>query len=645
MSQQIKNTFAKTVTKRRADLLVAVVGLLLLAAYLYNLTGWLIFDDEGEYLYQVWRMTLGEIPYQDFLTPQLPVFLYAGTAVMEVAGVALLPMRVYTVLLAFGSGILLYLAGRRHRGPLTGALAAGLFLLHSDVFRETRIFRNEPVFLFFVTAGLVIATWDVEKVSWRRLAAAGICFGLATMSKLFGLLPAAGVGLWLLWRWWRKRQRLAPLLQEALALGAPLVLVVGLIAGVFSLFVPQFFDLTVGHHLAQGSDLAAAEVAQNKFGLYAEYAALYPIFTATAVISALIGLFRGDTRSAWAWQLPLVLSFLALSRQLGQRHFMFILPAAALLIGWLLADALNGRYRKWGRLFAVVALAGILIPAVQTNLYRASWVDRDTSQMVDLIKEHTRPGETILADDIGLAYYARRPTTYSGAALSHGAATSGQITGEILIDEIVADDVRMVIIDESLLTGNHMVYLRDYPRFHRFLEHNFDYLGNFRRDYQELGVWLREHGAPISVTDPLTIPTRQRVHFGENLLLLGYDLPDEPLQPGDTLHFTLYWTADAPADHYWSVFTHLRAPDGSLIGQHDKVPYDGLYPPTRWWPGQIVDDDYAIHIPDDAPAGEYRIAVGMYDFQTGERLQLWDEANTPLNNGQVYLEQRINIGP
>lgn len=635
----------KFLDRHRADLLAGALGVLLLAGYLYNLTGWRIFDDEGEYLYQIWRMTLGEIPYHDFLTPQLPVFLYAGTAVMEVAGIALLPIRLYTVLLAFGSGAFLYLAGRRHRGALAGALAAALFLLHSDVFRETRIFRNESIMLLFVTAGLVIATWDVEKVSARRLAAAGLCFGLATMSKLFGLLPAAGVGLWLLWRWRQRREPFAPLLEQAVALGGPLLLVVGLIAGGFALFVPEFFELTVGHHLAQGSDLGAAAVAQNKLALFADYAGLYPIFSAAAVISALIGFIRGDARSAWAWQLPLVLAFLLLSRQLGQRHFMFALPAAALLTGWLLADALSGRYRRWGRLFAVVALAGIFVPAVRTNLYRAGWVDDDTAEIVALIEEQVPPGETILSDDIGLAYYARRPTTYSGAALSHGAVTSGQITGEILIDEIVADDVRMVIVDESLLTGNHMVYLRDYPRFHRFLEHNFAYLGTFRRDFQELGVWRRDGDAPIVVEDPLAIPVRQRAHFGENLLLLGYRLPDESLRPGDTLTFTLYWTAEAPAEHYWSVFTHLRAPDGSLAGQHDKVPYGGLYPPTRWWPGQTVDDDYAIQIPEDAPAGAYRIAVGMYDWQTGERLPLRDDAGTPLSDGQIFLDHTITVAP
>ena len=65
---------------RSVDGLALALALLLLMGYLFNLTGWRIHDDEGEYLYQLWRMTLGESPYRDFLTPQLPVFLYAGSA-------------------------------------------------------------------------------------------------------------------------------------------------------------------------------------------------------------------------------------------------------------------------------------------------------------------------------------------------------------------------------------------------------------------------------------------------------------------------------------------------------------------------------------------------------------------------------------
>jgi hypothetical protein len=66
----------------------------------------------------------------------------------------------------------------------------------------------------------------------------------------------------------------------------------------------------------------------------------------------------------------------------------------------------------------------------------------------------------------------------------------------VLIEEIVVDDVALVIVDESLLTGNHLVFLRDYPRFRRFLERNFDYEGPIRRDYQELAIWTRKPDLP-----------------------------------------------------------------------------------------------------------------------------------------------------
>ncbi len=628
--------------------LIALI-LLLFAAYLYNLTGWQIFDDEGEYLYQAWRMTLGEIPYRDFLTPQLPLFLYGGTMVMEVAGVALFPMRLYSVLLAFGSGILLLIAGWRHANPLAGVMAMLLFLAHPDVFREMRIFRNEPTFIFFVTAGLTMATWSWKKPRAVHLAASGALFGLAGLAKLFGLLPAVGVAFWLTWRWWNERRPFTDLVKTGLTFGLPLLAVVGITFGAFLAFEPTFLDLVLGHHLAQGSELTLVQVLANKLRLYFNYWQFYPILISVALISAVAGFVRKDARLPWLFQLPTVLAFLVISRQFGQRHFMYLLPALCFLAAWLISDGLRGhlwsgnRYRRWVPLLSVLLIAFILVPAVRANHYRAQWRDTETSELVSIIQEHTEPGDVILADDIGLAYYSRRPTTYSGAALSHGAVTSGQITTEILIDEIVSDDVRMVLVDTSLLTGNHIVFLRDYPSFHRFLERNYEYLGNFRRDYQEIDIWWRDAPIPFEVEDRITIDYEDGTNFGSDMRLLGYNLSATTVQPGETIAFTLFWQADAPAQNYWSVFAHLIGPDGNLIAQQDKVPYGGVYPTNRWYPGVIVDDDYAITLPPDAPAGEYHIFIGMYDWQTGERLPLTTPSGAPLANHQLQLQQPIGV--
>jgi 4-amino-4-deoxy-L-arabinose transferase-like glycosyltransferase len=372
----------------------------LLAFYIVNLTSWRIFDDEGEYLYQVWRMTLGEAPYRDFLTPQLPAFLYSGFAVMSLAGPSLMAMRLFSIGLAFASAALLYIAGRKHNGPTTGLIAMVLFLLHADVFRETRVFRNEPLFVFLITAGLVVATWTAGEKKRRNVAISGVFFGLATMTKLFGLLPAAGISLWLLFEWWLARKQLKELILDALALALPLFGTLALFFLVFSALTPEFADLVVGHHVAQGSQLPFLEVIADKLDLFWRYFSLYAVLLSAAVASAVLGFANRDSRRRWAWQLVTVLAFVFLSRQFGQGHFMYLLPSVVLLAGWLLATALSGSYRWWGRVAGAAALVIIVFPWMQLNIDRASWVDTETEAILAKIAEGSEQGSAILADDI-----------------------------------------------------------------------------------------------------------------------------------------------------------------------------------------------------------------------------------------------------
>ena len=633
--------------KRHGEL-VLVVGVLgiLMVGYLYNLTGWLIYDDEGEYLYQVWRMTEGLLPYRDFLTPQLPIFLFLGSFLMSLAGPSLLAIRLFSVLLAFFSAVMLIIAGRKHSGNLiVGLLAAVLFLLHADVFKETRIFRNEPLFLAFVTAGLVAATWSNSEDNKKYLMGGGILFGLATLVKLFGILPAAGVALWLIWDAIQKRDRIKTVIQSLLLLLIPLVVTVLVLSLVFLLIEPSYLNQTLVHHLSQGSGESLLNNLLEKVDLFGFYFGLYAIFLIVAIGSGAVGLRTKDHRSRWIWQIPTALAFFMLSRELGQRHFMFLIPAMSLLVGWALGSALSGRYRWYGRLASLIVLGLILVPWLRLNIDRSSWLDKDTVKVIEAINALSPEGSPILSDDIGLAFYSRRPTTYSGAALSHGAATSGQISGEQLISEIVEDNVKLVIVDESLLTGNHMVFLGDYPRFHRFLENNFDYTKQIRRDFQELAVWTRKAEQPWIAKDVLDISTELNDdnRFGSSIELLGYTLGNPEFNPGDIIELTLFWKAKGAADNYWSVFTHLRSPNGSIIAQHDKVPYDGLYPPDRWSAGQIIDDKYFIQIPDDLEPGEYPIFVGLYDHLTGKRLLLTSSAGSAVPNSELRLPVNIVV--
>jgi hypothetical protein len=99
-----------------------------------------------------------------------------------------------------------------------------------------------------------------------------------------------------------------------------------------------------------------------------------------------------------------------------------------------------------------------------------------------------------------------------------------------------------------------------------------------------------------------------------------------PPQPGDTLHLTLTWQATRPFDQDLKLFAHLLDPSGQVIAQADPLAGQGAGPEgedyftSQWDPGELIANDVAISIRSGAPPGPYRLALGLYDGATLERL-------------------------
>ncbi len=94
------------------------------------------------------------------------------------------------------------------------------------------------------------------------------------------------------------------------------------------------------------------------------------------------------------------------------------------------------------------------------------------------------------------------------------------------------------------------------------------------------------------------------------------------LQAGTTISVTVQWQALRPLTRDYTVFLHLTDPNGRLQGQQDTMPLDNQLPTSRWRPGQIVADQYHATLKPGAPASaDYRAYLGLYLWQTGERLR------------------------
>ncbi len=121
--------------------------------------------------------------------------------------------------------------------------------------------------------------------------------------------------------------------------------------------------------------------------------------------------------------------------------------------------------------------------------------------------------------------------------------------------------------------------------------------------------------------------------WGEKIALPGFYLEESD----DSLSLTVYWQALERLSSSYKVFTHLiNQSTGELVAQMDSVPREWRYP-TNWWDrGEVISDTINLPVA-DLPPGQYRLQVGFYDPETGERLT----ATTA--EGQPYPENAVTL--
>ena len=130
--------------------------------------------------------------------------------------------------------------------------------------------------------------------------------------------------------------------------------------------------------------------------------------------------------------------------------------------------------------------------------------------------------------------------------------------------------------------------------------------------------------------------------FEGGFALLGYDVPTEGA-PGGELPVVLYWeVAPAPAADF-TVFLHLQDAGGNTVAQADGPPVGGDWPTSVWRLDGPVVDRHVLAIPGDLPDGEYRLAIGLYEPDSGGRLPAFSAAGDELSDWAVRPRAPIVI--
>ncbi len=122
------------------------------------------------------------------------------------------------------------------------------------------------------------------------------------------------------------------------------------------------------------------------------------------------------------------------------------------------------------------------------------------------------------------------------------------------------------------------------------------------------------------------------------LVYLGMDAPAGPVIPGKPFIVVHYWQVKQRVGG-WKLFMHTNGPKLSDFRNFDHTPVFGLYPVSKWKPGEIIQDRHAIVLPKNTRYKKVDIYVGIW--RGGRRLKVRSGKHDGKNR---VLAARIQVG-
>lgn len=153
-------------------------------------------------------------------------------------------------------------------------------------------------------------------------------------------------------------------------------------------------------------------------------------------------------------------------------------------------------------------------------------------------------------------------------------------------------------------------------------------------------------GAPVVSSESLFVEGEDRALLNEDLQLIYEDLIELEgsrywFEGGD-LHLALQWKALSEMSQDYKVFVHLLDQAENIVLQNDFVHCMGGCPTSQWTPGQRMVDESTLTL-SALPPGEYKLAVGLYNGDTGQRLETRDSFGQVVPESYFILNQTIKI--
>jgi hypothetical protein len=567
---------------------------------------------------------------------------------------------IVTLALAYVGGLLA--SGRRFIATLAMAAAAFIptFLVISGSV------TNDSLLITLSSAVLVWCLWALRqrRIGWGSAGVIALLLALAALTKITGLVLYGVVALALALGIWRGRGRLTA--RDGLRVAMAALLAGLLVAGWWYLRNVQLYGdplamaatgalwgrgvATPGLGLDLGADLLRMA---RTFWMMAGYLhapvlapPAYNVFVLLISLLGLAGLFAAWRRMAASQRVAVFLLLASIA-----------LVAAYVVLGTLSVDISYGRLL----LPALVAIAALLAMGWHALLRR--WAPLvplamagAAALMPALVIAPAYPQALLVNEGTGAV-----PVGWSVGGLTlvdvtwpDGAYRSGDtLPLTVTVDGAHPARPLLALTLADPLTGARLGHSETYPGMQPTDRDRGAYRATVSLPLRFEGAWYShqtllqarwvdpQSGEPLGAADagpaewpgpvvryaeePAARGQAAMIVYGDVLRLQAYAIAPEAPQAGDTLVVDTTWTALRPPPGEWRLTLRLVDGAGALVAQADG----GIaYAPTQTWPaGAAMPFRAELPLPQDLPAGDYRLLAGWYDPATWERLPVFGAAS------------------
>lgn len=306
------------------------------------------------------------------------------------------------------------------------------------------------------------------------------------------------------------------------------------------------------------------------------------------------------------------------------RYVIYVLPALCVVYGagWLLRP-------RWAAPIAgstaLLVCSALWLPTLSAYLRGDALQREDTRQATLHVVEALEPGDVVVMsrDNFAVRYYWSRTWAQVFGEVD-ASAESQLIALPVGLHGVLADDraalralndarprrVRLMLWQDNIVDPQRLVESTLWHNGYQIGEYNF---AQIRLPLYQIQRRPLE-SIPFSTVGAV---------FGEHVELRRA-WQREQGYVGDWFYVVLEWSLRRATETDYKVFVHIRTEDGQVVFQSDRQPLNPLLPMRRWRVGQPYRDPHAMIIPPSTVPMRYRVFVGLYDPNTGQRLVLAD---------------------